>query len=137
MADARSADRFSALLLTMFAVVALLLASVGVYGVLSYAVAQRKAEVGIRMALGADRGAVRGMVLNDGMKLVLTGLGVGLVGAILLSGLLSSQLFGVDPREPVIYALVTTTLLVVGLLASFVPAWRATRVDPVIAMRAE
>ncbi len=137
VADARSADRFSALLLTMFGVVALLLASVGVYGVLSYAVAQRKAEVGIRMALGADRGAVRGMVLKDGMKLVLTGLGVGLVGAILLSGLLSSQLFGVDPREPVIYALVTTTLLVIGLLASFVPAWRATRVDPVIAMRAE
>ncbi len=68
---------------------------------------------------------------------VLIGLGVGLVGAILLSGLLSSQLFGVDPREPVIYALVTTTLLVIGLLASFVPAWRATRVDPVIAMRAE
>ena len=71
------------------------------------------------------------------MKLVIIGLGLGVVGAIPLSGLLASQLFGVDPREPFIYGLVTTTLLVVGLVASFVPAWRATRVDPVIAMRAE
>jgi len=137
MAGAQSRDRFSALLLTMFGIVALLLASIGVYGVLSYAVAQRKAELGIRMALGADAGDVRSMVLNDGMKLVLLGLALGVVGAVPLSGLLSSQLFGVDPREPLIYAGVTTTLLIVGLVASFVPAWRATRVNPVIAMRAE
>jgi putative ABC transport system permease protein len=137
VASAQSRDRFSAVLLTLFGLLALLLASVGVYGVLSYAVAQRRNEVGIRMALGADGGNVRSMVLGDGMKLVLFGLGVGVVGAIALSGLLASQLFGVDPREPLVYALVTTTLLVVGLAASFLPAWRATRVDPVIAMRAE
>jgi predicted permease len=137
LAAAQSRDRFSALLLTMFGVVALLLASVGVYGVLSYAVAQRRSEVGIRMALGADGGDVRGMVLGDGLKLVALGLGVGVIGAVALSGLLASQLFGVNPREPAIYAGVTTTLLVVGLVASFIPAWRATRVDPVIAMRAE
>jgi ABC-type antimicrobial peptide transport system permease subunit len=137
LAAAQSRDRFSALLLTMFGVVALLLASVGVYGVLSYAVAQRRSEVGIRMALGADGGDVRGMVLGDGLKLVALGLGVGVIGAVALSGLLASQLFGVNPREPGIYAAVTTTLLVVGLVASFIPAWRATRVDPVIAMRAE
>ena len=137
LAAAQSRDRFSALLLTMFGVVALVLASVGVYGVLSYAVAQRRSEVGIRMALGADRGDVRGMVLGDGLKLVAIGLGVGVVGAVALSGLLSSQLFGVNPREPAIYATVTTTLLVVGVVASFIPAWRATRVDPVIAMRTD
>lgn len=137
MSGAQSRDRFSAILLTLFGAVALLLASVGVYGVLSYTVAQRKNEVGIRMALGADRGVVRKLILNDGAKLVGVGLGAGVLGAVALSGLLASQLFGVNPREPMIYGGVTLTLLVVGLLASFVPAWRATRVSPVIAMRAE
>ena len=137
MSNAQSRDRFSAMLLTMFGVVALLLASIGVYGVLSYAVEQRRNEVGIRMALGADRSDVRGMVLGDGVRLVLVGLGVGIVGAVALSGLLASQLFGVNPREPFIYVAVATALLVVGLAASFVPAWRATRVSPVVAMRCE
>jgi predicted permease len=137
LAGAQSGERFSALLLSLFGVVALLLASVGVYGVLSYAVAQRRSEVGIRMALGADRRDVRGMVLNDGVKLILIGLGTGVVAAIALSGLLASQLYGVNPREPLIYVTVTTTLMVVGLVASYVPAWRATRVSPVIAMRAD
>jgi predicted permease len=137
LADARSRDRFSTLLLSSFALIALLLASVGVYGVLSYAVAQRRGEVGIRMALGADGGAVRSMVLGDGMKLVLSGLGLGLAGALALSGLLASQLFGVDPREPVVYLAVTGTLLLVGVAACWLPAWRATRVSPVVAMRAE
>jgi len=137
MWNAQSRDRFSALLLTLFGVVAMLLASVGVYGVLAYAVEQRTNELGIRMALGADRSDVRGMVLIEGVRLVLIGLGVGIVGAVSLSGLLASQLFGVDPREPFIYVVVTTILLVVGLLASFVPAWKATRVSPVVAMRCE
>ena len=114
VADARSRDRFSTLLLASFALIALLLASVGVYGVLSYAVAQRKGEMGIRMALGADGGVVRSMVLGDGMRLVAAGLGTGLVGALALSGVLASQLFGVDPREPLIYGAVTVTLLAVG-----------------------
>ncbi len=137
VAGAQSRDRFSALLLTMFGIVALLLASVGVYGVLAYAVEQRTAELGIRMALGADRGDVRAMVLSDGLRLVLVGLGVGIVGAIVLSGGIASQLYGVNPRDPVIYGGVTASLLLVGLTASFVPAWRATRVSPVIAMRNE
>jgi putative ABC transport system permease protein len=129
VAGAQSRDRFSALLLTMFGVVALLLASVGVYGVLAYAVEQHTSEVGIRMALGADRGDVLGMVLM--------GLGVGIVGAIALSGLIASQLYGVNPRDPAIYGGVTASLLRVGLTARFVPAWRATRVSPVVAMRNE
>ena len=79
----------------------------------------------------------RGMVLNDGLRLVLAGLGLGVVGAMALSGLLTTQLFGVNPREPLIYVSVTMTLLVVGVAASFIPAWRATRVNPVTAMRAE
>ena len=134
---ARSRDRFSAILLTTFGLIALLLASVGVYGVLSYTVAQRRSEVGIRMALGADQRDVRGLILHDGARLITIGLGIGLVTAAALSGLLASQLFGVDPREPLVYVVVTSTLLVVGLLACSVPAWRATGVDPVIAMRAD
>jgi predicted permease len=137
LSAAQSRDRFSALLLTLFGVVALLLAAVGVYGVLSQAVAQRRTEVGIRMALGADRGSVRGMVLADGLKLVGVGLVLGTVAALLFSGALSSQLFGVDPRDPRVYAPVVLTLLGVGVLASLLPAWRATRVDPAIAMRAD
>lgn len=134
---ARSRDRFSTLLLALFGALALVLASVGVYGVLAYAVAQRTNEVGIRMALGADRRVVRGMVLGDGMKLVVVGLAVGLVGALALAGFLSSQLFGVSPRDPVVIGAVVLVLFAVGLLASLVPAWRATRVDPVVAMRAQ
>jgi ABC-type antimicrobial peptide transport system permease subunit len=137
MSDAQSRDRFSALLLTMFGIVALLLASVGVYGVLAYTVEQRTKEVGIRMALGAEPSAVRSMVLTDGLRLVVIGLGVGIVGAITLSRFLASQLFGVNPREPFVYAAVATALLAVGLVACFVPALRATRVSPVTAMRSE
>ena len=137
MSNAQSRDRFSALLLTMFGIVALLLASVGVYGVLAYAVEQRTSEVGIRMALGAEPSAVRGMVLTDGLRLVLIGLGVGIVGAIALSRFLASQLFGVDPREPFVYAAVATALLAVGMVACFVPARQATKVSPVTAMRSE
>jgi len=134
---ARSRDRFSTLLLVLFGTLALLLASVGVYGVLAYAVAQRTGELGIRMALGADRRAVRGMVLGDGMKLVAVGLALGLVAALALAGVLSSQLFGVSPRDPAVIGLVLLVLLGVGFLASLVPAWRATRVDPVVAMRGQ
>ncbi|NNL29998.1 MAG: FtsX-like permease family protein [Gemmatimonadetes bacterium] len=137
LADAQSGDRFSTLLLSLFGLVALLLASVGVYGVLAYAVEQRRGEVGIRMALGAAAADVRGMVLADGVRLVAVGLVLGLAGAFALSGVLASQLFGVSPRDPAIYASVAGILLVVGLVASFVPAWRATRVDPVVAMKAE
>jgi putative ABC transport system permease protein len=135
--DARARDRFSTLLLSLFAAVALVLASVGVYGVLSYAVAQRRTEMGIRMALGADRSKVRRMVLRDGLKLVGSGLLVGLAGAVALSDVVASQLYGVSPRDPGVLGAVAVVLLLVGLLASLLPALRATRVDPMAAMRAE
>lgn len=137
VAGARARDRFTTLLLTLFGVIALILASVGVYGVLAYSVEQRTSELGIRMAIGADRGAVRGMVLMDGVRLVGIGLVLGLIGAVALSGVLASQLYAVNARDPVIYAAVIGILLAAGLAGSFVPAWRATRVDPLIAMRAE
>ena len=135
--DARARDRFSTLLLTLFGAVALVLASVGVYGVLAYSVERRTRELGIRMAIGADRARVRRMVLADGARLVLVGLAVGLVAALALSGVLSSQLFGVDPRDPGVYGAVFLVLLSAGLAGSLIPAWRATRVDPMIAMRAD
>jgi predicted permease len=137
VAAARSRDRFSTLLFTLFGLVALTLAAVGVYGVLAYAVAQRSSEVGIRMALGADRANVRAMILRDGVRLVTLGLVLGLVGALALSGLLGTQLYGVDPHDPAVLLAVSGVLLGVGVLASLVPAWRATRVDPVVAMRAQ
>jgi ABC-type antimicrobial peptide transport system permease subunit len=105
--------------------------------VLAYAVAQRSSEVGIRMALGADRANVRAMILRDGVRLVTLGLVLGLVGALALSGLLGTQLYGVDPHDPAVLLAVSGVLLGVGVLASLVPAWRATRVDPVVAMRAQ
>jgi ABC-type antimicrobial peptide transport system permease subunit len=105
--------------------------------VLAYAVEQRRSEVGIRMALGAGRGDVRRMVLRDGARLVVLGLAIGTAGALGLSSVLASQLFEVSPRDPVVFGSVALILLAVGLLASFVPAWRATRVSPVIAMRAD
>jgi len=136
VATARATDRFSTLLLSLFGLVALILASVGVYGVLAYAVAQRHGELGIRMALGADRARVRAMVLGEGVRLVGIGLGLGLLGSLALSGVLASQLYEVGPRDPRTLGAVAGILLVAGAAASLIPAWRATRVDPVEAMRA-
>jgi putative ABC transport system permease protein len=129
--------RFTMLLLGVFAAVALLLAMVGVHGVLSYTVAQRTREIGIRMALGADRQSVRGLVLGQGARLVAAGLAVGLAGAIGVSQLLSSLLYGVHPNDPVTLTLVAVGLGAVALVASWMPARRASRVDPVVALRAE
>jgi putative ABC transport system permease protein len=137
LSAAQSRDRFSTLLLTLFGIVALLLASVGVYGVLAYAVEQRRGELGIRMALGANKVALRAMVLRDGARLVGMGLVAGTVGALGFAGLIATQLFGVDPRDPVIFAAAASALLLVGIAASLLPAWRATTVDPLVAMRAE
>ncbi len=137
VSGARARDRFSTLLLSLFGLVALSLAAIGVYGVLAYSVAQRTKEVGIRMALGADQSVVRGMILKDGARLVGVGLTVGILAALALSGVLATQLYEVDPRDPGVLAAVAGVLLTVGLLASFIPAWRATRVHPVVAMRGE
>ncbi len=131
--------RFVTLLLGIFAAVALVLAAIGVYGVLAYATAQRTQEIGIRMALGADRRAVVRMVLGGGMKLAGAGVAIGIAGALALTQVLSGSglLFGVSARDPVTFVLVPTALATVAFLASWIPARRAVRVQPVVALRAE
>ena len=130
-------DRFTLLLLGAFAGVALLLASVGVYGVIAGAVAARTREIGLRMAVGADRAAIATSVLREGLILATMGCSIGLVGGLALSGLLRSLLFGVSPTDPWTFAVVVPVLGLAGALASLVPAVSASRVDPVKALRAD
>jgi putative ABC transport system permease protein len=129
--------RFQTWLLSLFSLIALVLASVGIYGVMHYSVAQRTHEVGIRMALGARPASVVRMVIGQGLLLAAIGLGAGLVGAWWLTRLLSSLLFGVTASDPVTFAAVSILLVVVAILASSIPAWRAARVDPIAALRCE
>ncbi len=130
-------DRLQAVLLGTFAGLAMLLSAIGIYGVISYAVAQRTHELGIRAALGASRGDLLGLILRGGMMLTAAGLVLGLGGALGVTRLMQSQLFGVGVRDPVTLAGVAVGLAVVALLASYVPARRATKVDPVVALRYE
>ena len=132
-----SQPRFYMLVLGIFAAVALVLASIGIFGVVSYAVSQRTREMGIRIALGASRERVLGMVLGNAMRVAVIGVVVGLISAIILSRTLASLLFDLSPTDPITYAAVGVGLSLVALLASYLPAWRATRVDPVVALRAE
>jgi putative ABC transport system permease protein len=129
--------RFMTLLLGLFAAVALALAGIGTYGVMSYSVAERQREIGIRLAMGAERGSVLGMVLRQGGALALVGLGVGLVGAFGLTRFLSSQLYEVSATDPRTFVLASAFLALVALAACWVPAMRATAVDPVAALREE
>jgi predicted permease len=129
--------RFAAGLLSGFALLAVGLAALGIYGVLAFAVAQRQREIGVRMALGAGRGDVRRMVVRDGMRAVLPGVVLGLAGALAVSRLLRGMLYGVSASDPLTFLSVAAVLTVVALLASWLPARRATRVDPMIAIRAE
>jgi predicted permease len=129
--------RLALLLLAGFAALALVLASLGVYSVMAHLVAFRTSEIGIRMALGASPGAVMGMVLGHGRRLTLLGIGLGVAGAFFVSRLMRQALFEVDPADPLIYLAVSVTLLGVAEFASWLPARRATRIDPVIALRAE
>jgi putative ABC transport system permease protein len=129
--------RFSAQLFGLFAIIALVLAVVGIYGMVSYAVAQRTREIGIRMALGAQPGEVLSMVLREGMKPVLFGAIAGVVAALGLTQLLAGFLFGVKPTDPITFAAILFLLVFAAALACSIPARRATRVDPVVALRYE
>jgi ABC-type antimicrobial peptide transport system permease subunit len=122
---------------TFVALLTLLLAAVGIYGVISYSVTQRRREVGIRLALGAQRGDVLRLVVRQGMQPVLTGLAVGLFAAALLSRFISSLLFQVSVIDPAVYAAVAMLLGLVALAASLIPAQHATRIDPLEALRYE
>jgi putative ABC transport system permease protein len=137
LAQSVATPRFNATLIAGFALLALFLAGCGLYGVMSYAVVQRSREIGIRMALGAQPGDVRGMVVSQALKMGLAGLLVGLAGAFAATRLLDNLLFGIGPSDPATFATVCSLLLGVVLVAAYVPARRATRVDPMVALRAE
>ena len=137
LAQSVAARRFSMILLAVFALLALILAAVGIYGVISYSVAQRTREVGIRMALGAKTIDVLNLVMRDGLKLVFVGIIVGLGGALLLTRLMTTLLFGVTATDALTYVTVALGLIIVALFACCIPARRATKVDPLVALRSE
>jgi len=137
IADNASGQQFLATLIGLFAALALLLAAVGIYGVLSYLVTQRTREIGIRMSLGASRAQVLGLVLGRGMRLACIGFALGGVAALAAGKVLAGVLHGVTPRDPVIFAVTAGTLALVALLACYIPARRAARVDPMEALRCE
>ena len=137
MAKTVAQPRFNARLLGFFAAVAVLLAAVGVFGVISYTVSQRTRELGIRMALGADSSSVLAMVFRRGSLLVALGVIVGGAGAYAISRLVEDLWFGISAADPLVFATVPAILVVVALLACYLPARRATRVDPVIALRSD
>jgi predicted permease len=137
IADSLARQRFLMILLNAFAGVALALASIGLYGVISYLVGQRTHELGIRMALGAGRKDVLGLILSHGLKMAAAGVALGLIAAFGLTQLLAEMLYDVSATDPLIFAGIALLLLFVALLACFVPAWRATRIDPLVALRYE
>jgi ABC-type antimicrobial peptide transport system permease subunit len=132
-----SNQRFGALVFLLFGAVALLLTTVGIYGVISYGVAQRTHEMGIRVALGANRIEVLELIIGEAMRPALFGIAAGLCAAVGLTRLLTSLLFGVKPTDVPTYAAVLVLLLGAALLAAYLPARRATRVDPIVALRYE
>jgi ABC-type antimicrobial peptide transport system permease subunit len=127
--------RFATTLLTAFAVLALLLGTVGMYGVLSYAVAQRRREIGIRIALGAKSREVVGAVLGQALALTALGVAIGTAGALALTRLLGALLYEVSPTDPITYVAVAILLAAVAAAAAWMPAWRATRIDPLTVLR--
>ena len=137
IARAVSPQRFNTWLLSTFAISALLLAALGLYGLLASIVAARTREIGVRVALGAQRNDVVRLIASQGIRLIAAGLALGLIAAMLVTRFLQSLLFGVRPLDPLTFASVSAVLLIVGLLATVVPAWRATTIDPVRALRSE
>jgi putative ABC transport system permease protein len=135
--DSLSARRFNMLLLAIFAAAALLLALAGIYGVQSYSVARRTSEIGIRVAMGASDRTVLRQMMDQGMRPVLLGIGLGLAGAFGLSRLMSGLLFGIEPSDPFTYTVVALVLAAAAVVSCFVPALRALRVDPITALREE
>ncbi len=135
VAEATARSRMSSYLLAAFATLALLLAGIGLYGIVSYAVTQRRGEIGVRVALGAERGNILRLIVRQGMVLTLAGLALGMVGSLALTRLLRSLLFGVTTTDPVTFLAVPLVLAAVALVASYLPASRAARVDPAIALR--
>lgn len=137
MADLVAPRRLSMILLSVFAGLALLLASVGLYGVMSYSVSQRTREIGIRMALGASESHILRQIIGQGLRLTILGLGIGLIGALGITRLMASLLFKVEATDPMTYLIIPALLLIVGLLACFFPARKATKVNPINALRYE
>jgi ABC-type antimicrobial peptide transport system permease subunit len=137
LADSIAPRKFTFVLLGIFAALAATLAVVGLYGVLAHVVADRTREIGIRAALGADRRRVLGLIMKQGGLLVTAGIAGGMVGAAALTRLITGLLYGVSPRDPLTLTAVPLLLGGVAMLATLVPAWRAARVDPVIALRAD
>ena len=137
VADSVAQRKFALILLGIFSGLALLLAAIGIYGVMAFAVAQRTSEFGLRMALGAQSGDVLRLVLVGGVRLIALGIGIGLVGALSAGGLIASQLHDTASRDPLVLSLIALLLAAVALLACLLPARRATRVDPMVALRTE
>jgi putative ABC transport system permease protein len=136
-AESMSRRRFAMQLVGLFGILALLLAAVGIYGVIAYSVTQRTREIGIRVALGASKSAILRWVLKQGLMLTIVGVVVGLVGALALTRLLRGLLFGIGPTDIVTYGALAILLTLVALIACYVPARRATKVDPLVALRYE
>jgi putative ABC transport system permease protein len=137
MKGALARPRFNAMLLTIFAGVALLLTAIGIYGVMAYSVAQRTSEIGVRMALGAGQSSIFRLVVGQAMTLVGWSIGLGLAGAFAATRLMNSLLFGVTSWDPLTFAALAGIIALVAFLAAWLPARRAARVDPVVALRAE